>query len=246
MRTDTAAARRWILLATTLGSSVTFLTSSAVSVALPTIQNQFGSNIAGIEWVTTAQMLSLASLLILAGALGDRFGRKRMFISGIILFSIMSIASGLAPSISVLIAFQAIQGIGAALMVPQSLAIINASFPEEQRGRAIGLWAGLSGAIGALGPFVGGWLIETFSWRAVFFVNVPIGLITLLVTLTFVPESKSPNIRKLDWPGAVFLLLGLMGVTYGLVSGPVSGWTRRLSIDRAVRGSGAAGDFRHQ
>ncbi len=223
-----SAAGRWILLATLLASSTAFLVGTAVIVALPTIQSYFQTGITGIQWVVNAHLLSLAALLLIGGSLGDHFGRKRIFISGIVLFAIGAILSGLARSISLLIAFQALQGVGSAMMIPQSLAIINACFTKNQRGQAIGLWAGLSGGIAALGPWLGGWLVETFSWQVVFFMTVPISIFALIVTSIFVPESRDPGAHKLDWWGTLFIFLGLLGIAYGLISGPVAGWNTLL------------------
>jgi EmrB/QacA subfamily drug resistance transporter len=220
-----SASGRWILLATLLASSTAFLMGTAVSVALPTIQSHFNTSITGIQWVVNAQLLALASLLLVGGSLGDHLGRKRVFLSGIVLFAVGALLSGLAAkSIGLLITFQAVQGIGAALMIPQSLAIINACFVEHERGQAIGLWAGLSGGIAALGPWLGGWVVETFGWQAVFLMALPLLALTLIVTLVFVPENRDPDARRLDWFGAVFILLGLLGIAYGLIVGPVSGW----------------------
>lgn len=231
-----SATGRWILAATLLASGTAFLMGTAVIVALPAIQSYFGSSIAGIQWVINAHLLSLAALLLIGGSLGDYFGRKRIFLSGIALFAAGAILSGFARSISILIAFQALQGIGSALMVPQSLAIINACFTEDQRGQAIGLWAGLSGGIAALGPWLGGWLVETLSWRAVFFMTVPISITALSITFIFIPESRGQNTRKLDWLGTLFIFLGLLGLAYGLISGPVNGWNTPFVLAGLIGG----------
>ena len=177
-----SATGRWILAATLVASGAAFLIGTAVAVAVPSIQTFFDSSIAGIQWVINAQLLTLAALLLVGGSLGDRFGRKKIFILGMTIFGGGAILSGLAGSIGLLITFQAVQGIGAALMIPQSLAIINACFAEKERGKVIGLWAGLSGGIAALGPWVGGWLVESFSWRAVFFMVVPFIALALFIT----------------------------------------------------------------
>ena len=181
-----SATGRWILLATLLASGTAFLMGTAVIVALPAIQSYFNTSITGIQWVINAHLLSLAALLLIGGSLGDRFGRKRIFMTGIALFATGAILSGFARTIGLLIAFQSLQGIGSALMIPQSLAIINACFPENQRGQVIGLWAGLSGGIAALGPWLGGWLVETFFWQAIFFMTIPLSILTLVVTFIFV------------------------------------------------------------
>jgi EmrB/QacA subfamily drug resistance transporter len=227
---------RWILTATLLASSTAFLMGTAVVVALPVIQAEFATSISGIQWVVNAHLLSLASLLLIGGSLGDKFGRKRIFMAGITLFGIGAVLSALAGSAGQLIAFQALQGVGSALMIPQSLAIINACFLERERGQAIGLWAGLSGGIAALGPFLGGWLVENVSWQAVFLMPVPILLAALTVTYLFVPENKSPQLRRLDWPGTLLIFIGLLGLAYGLISGPVSGWTAPLVLAGLIGG----------
>lgn len=225
-RPPTLNLERWILLATSLASGASFLMGTAVSIALPSIQTYFGSSISGLQWVANAQLLALSALVILGGSLGDHFGRKRIFMIGASLFTASAIFSGLAPTINLLITFQGIQGIGAALMVPQSLAIINAVFPENRRGRAIGLWAGISGALAALGPWLGGVVIQSFSWRGVFFMIVPVSAVVLVVAALFIADTREQQKRRLDWLGTLFIFLGLLGLAYGLISGPVSGWTQ--------------------
>jgi MFS family permease len=227
---------RWILAATLVASGAAFLMGTAVAVALPSIQQFFDSYITGIQWVVNAQLLTLAALLLVGGSLGDRFGRKKIFILGMTIFVSGAILSGLAGSIVLLITFQAIQGIGAALMIPQSLAIINACFAENERGKVIGLWAGLSGGIAALGPWVGGWLVESFSWRAVFFMVVPFIALALVITVMAVPESRNQAARKLDWRGTVLIFLGLLGIAYGLISGPVAGWDNLIVLIGLIGG----------
>ncbi len=235
--------RRWVLLATMLASGAAFLLGSAVSVALPAIQTHFNTSLTSLQWVVNAQLLTLAALLLVGGSMGDRFGRKRIFITGMGIFLIGTALSGVANSIGLLIALQAIIGLGSAMMVPQSLAIINACFAEEERGRAIGLWAGLSGGISALGPWVGGWLVETFSWRAVFFMVVPVILLTLLITSIFVPESRNPNARRLDWWGTLLIFAGLLGAAYGLITAPIAGWTDAAVLIALVGGALAIATF---
>ena len=230
---------RWVLLAALLASSVAFLMGTAVSVALPSIQAYFASEVAGIQWVVNSQLLSLASLLLVGGALGDHYGRKRVLAFGILVFATGAVLSALAArSISLLIGFQALQGVGAALMVPQSLAIIGACYVEEERGRAIGLWAGLSGGIAALGPWLGGWVVETFSWQAVFLMPLPL-LAGSLFALRFVPANRDPNPRKLDWYGAALIFLALLGLAYGLISGPSAGWSTGYVLAGLAGGAGA-------
>ena len=215
---------RWVLAAAVLASSAAFMWS-AVGVALPSIQSYFNTQVAGLQWIFNANLLALSSLILLGGSLGDRFGRKRVFIAGIIIFTLGAVLSGLAGTVGLLITFQAMQGAGAALMVPQPLAIINACFPENERGQAIGLWAGLSGGIAALGPSLGGWLIDTISWRAAFFMPVPVLLVAIVVTARRVPEARKAVTGGLDWGGTVFMLAGLAGLTYGFIGAPVYGWS---------------------
>lgn len=231
-----SARGRGVLIATILASGMAFLAGTAVSIALPTIQSFFNSTITGIQWVVNAYVLALAVLILISGSLGDRFGRKRIFCYGIIVFIVGSLLSGFAKTIAQLIAFQAFQGVGAAMMIPGSLAIINSCFAESHRGHAIGLWAGFSGGIAAFGPFLGGFLVETFSWPAVFFINVPIGLLAFFVTLQFVPESRDPSARRLDWWGTLFIALGLSGIAYGLIMGPVNGWSSPLVLTSLIGG----------
>ncbi len=233
-----SARGRGILGATILASGSAFLLGAAVAVALPTIQSAFGTELSSLQWVINAELLTLAALLPIGGSLGDRFGRKRIFLIGITTFTVAGVLSGLASAPVVLIAWQALLGVGAALMVPQSLAIINVSFAENRRGQVIGLWAGLSGAIGALGPWLGGWLVQTFSWPAVFFLAAGAGVVAFIIALLLVPESRNPAARRLDWPGTACLLVGFFGVAFGLISGP-SGWTRPLVLGTLLGGAAA-------
>lgn len=219
-----SARGRWILLATFLASGTAFLTGTAVIIALPAIQSYFSTNITGLQWVVNAHLLSLSALLLIGGSLGDRFGRQRIFVLGISLFATGGVLSALATTVGLLISFQALQGAGAALMAAQTLAIINTCFAENQRGQAIGLWAGFSGGIAAAGPWLAGWLIETFSWQAVFLMTVPISISALVITVIFIPENAESGGRELDWLGTLFILSGLFGIAYGLISAPVAGW----------------------
>jgi len=228
---------KWILTATILASGMAFLMSTAISVALPTIQRVFNTSITGIQWVINGYALALAILILISGSLGDHFGRKRIFSYGIIVFLAGSLLSGLSNSIGMLILFQVLQGIGGAMMIPGSLALINACFVDAQRGRAIGLWAGLSGGIAAVGPFLGGWLVQTISWKAIFFLNIPIGLMAIWITRKYVPESKNPDARKLDWFGTLFIGLALFGLSFGLIQGPSIGWSNKLVMINLILGA---------
>jgi EmrB/QacA subfamily drug resistance transporter len=204
---------------------VAFLDSTVVNAALPAIGRDLHGNLADMQWVLTAYLLTLGSLLVLGGALGDRFGRKRLFMIGLIGFATASALCGAAPSVPVLIAARAVQGIAGALLVPGSLAIISASFHPDDRGRAIGMWSGLGSVTTAAGPFLGGWFIDSVSWRLVFFVNLPLVVVALAICARHVPETRDESApRHIDVPGAVLLALGLAGVVYALIEGPAKGW----------------------
>ncbi len=212
---------------------------SAVAVALPSIQAHFDTTIAGIQWVVNSHLLTLSAFLLIGGSLGDHYGRRKVFTVGMALFALGGILSGFAWSIGILISFQALQGVGSALMVPQSLAIINACFPSEERGRAIGLWAGISGGIAALGPWVGGWLVEYVGWPAVFWMTIPVIMLALGATIRFVPENKDVEAARLDWRGTLLVFLGLLGIAYGLISAPAQGWSSPLILGCLIGGVGA-------
>jgi EmrB/QacA subfamily drug resistance transporter len=232
---------RWVLSATVLASGGFFLAGSAVPVALPSIQSSFSTSFSSIQWVIIANLLTLGALILVGGALGDYFGRKRIFMAGMVIVVVAALVSAFAVSIGMLLGLQVLQGAGAALMVPQSLAIINDCFAEKERGRAIGLWAGISGSLTVVGPLVGGWLIQYFSWRAVFFIVAPVILGAFLVTLFFVPANAPLKARKLDWPGGLAILIGLFGLVYGLMTGQSAGWgspTIVLSLVAGILGVG--------
>jgi len=210
----------WVLVATILGSSMAFIDGTVVNVALPVLQTDLNATVADVQWVVEAYSLFLAALILVGGSLGDHFGRRRIFAIGITLFTVASVFCGLAPNVTVLIYARAIQGIGGALLVPGSLAIISASFDSKQRGRAIGTWSGFTAITSAIGPVLGGWLVEYASWRWVFFINVPMAVIVLLVLFWRVPESRGEEgegRRKLDWWGALLATLGLGGIVYALI-----------------------------
>jgi EmrB/QacA subfamily drug resistance transporter len=210
--------KTWVLVATILGSSMAFIDGTAVNVALPVLQSQLNATAAGAQWVIEAYSLFLGALLLVGGALGDRLGRRLIYAIGVSLFTLSSVACGLAPSLTILILARAVQGIGAALLVPGSLAIISAAFPREERGRAIGTWSGFGAITTGAGPVLGGWLVDNVSWRAVFFLNVPVAAAVLLLTLTRIPESRDENATgSLDWLGAILVTLGLGGIVYGLI-----------------------------
>jgi EmrB/QacA subfamily drug resistance transporter len=213
MRTPAA---RWVLLATVLGSGVAFLDGTIVNVALPAIAKDLDASLSDLQWVLDAYLVTLTALVLLGGSLGDRFGRRRVFLLGLAGFTAASMACGLAPDVQVLIAARAVQGVGAALLVPGSLAILSAVFAPEDRARAVGAWSGLGGVASAIGPFLGGWLIDSVSWRLAFFVNVPFALV-VVVAARHVPETSSGMDEHLDMPGAAAAALGLAFLTYGLI-----------------------------
>ncbi len=207
---------KWVLVATILGSSMAFIDGTVVNVSLPALQSNLNATVVGVQWVVEAYSLPLAAFLLVGGALGDRYGRRRIFALGVALFALASVAAGCAGTIGQLIAARAAQGLGAALLVPGSLAIISSAFRKEERGRAIGTWSGFSAITGAIGPVLGGWLIEQFSWRAVFFINLPLAALVLLILFRHVPESSSAMRGPLDWLGALVAASGLGALVYGL------------------------------
>jgi EmrB/QacA subfamily drug resistance transporter len=224
-------------MATVLGSGVAFLDATVVNVALPSIGRDFGVGLADLQWTVTGYTLTLSAFLLLGGALGDRYGRRRLFVIGLVWFAVASLACGIAPSAPLLIVFRAVQGIGGALLTPGSLAIIEASFRPEERGRTIGAWSGLGGVFGAVGPLLGGVLVTTVSWRLVFLINLPLAALAVVVALRHVPESSQGGEHgRLDIQGPVLAVLGLGGVTYALIEGPARGWTSPATI--AVIGAG--------
>jgi EmrB/QacA subfamily drug resistance transporter len=216
--------KRLALAATILGSSMAFIDGSVVNVALPSIQSELGASVAAMQWVVDAYLLFLGSLVLVGGAMGDKVGRRSVFIAGIALFALASIACALAPHVGSLIAARAVQGIGAALLVPSSLAIIGAAFDGEERGRAIGTWAGIGAITSAVGPVAGGWLVDAFSWRAIFFINVPLAIATTVLAIWSVPNSRDPDAsQQLDWLGAATAAAGLGAFAFGLTQAPTHG-----------------------
>jgi EmrB/QacA subfamily drug resistance transporter len=216
---------RWVLTATVLGSSVASLDATVVGIALPRIGKDFHTGVASLQWVVTAYTLTLAAFLLLGGTLGDRYGRKRIFQFGVIWFAVASALCGLAPTAATLIAARGLQGIGAALLTPGSLAILQASFAPEDRSRAIGAWSGLGGLASAAGPVVGGYLLAVGSWRWVFYLNLPLAAAVVLITHLHVPESFDESSKgRVDVPGAVWAIVGLGALTYPLIEAPGVGW----------------------
>ena len=207
----------WILAATILASSMAFIDGTAVNVALPALQRDLRATVADMQWVIEAYALLLAALLLVGGSMGDRYGRRKVFIIGVAVFALASAWCGFAPDIRQLIVARAVQGLGAALLIPGSLAIISSSFPEEERGRAIGTWSGFSAITAAIGPVLGGWMIEQISWRAVFFINLPLAILIVVISFWHVPESSNDEKGRLDWLGAILTALGLGTLVYGLI-----------------------------
>ena len=221
---------RWVLVATTLASSMAFIDSTVVNVALPALQANLNATIVDVQWVIEGYSLLLAALLLVGGSLGDHYGRRRIFLLGVAVFALASAWCGCAFDIRQLIVARAVQGFGAALLVPGSLAIISSSFAERERGRAIGTWSGFSAITTAIGPVVGGWLIEHVSWRAVFFINIPIALLVILISVKFVPESSDRESAGLDWLGAIIGTAGLGTLVYGLIESSRFGLGDRFMI----------------
>jgi EmrB/QacA subfamily drug resistance transporter len=212
---------RWVLTATVLGSSMALLDATVVNIALPTIGKELHASLAGLQWTVTAYTLALAGLILLGGALGDRHGRRKVFMIGVIWFALASALCGLSPDIGVLIGARVLQGIGGALLTPGSLAIIQASFAPGDRPKAVGAWSGLGGVAGAAGPLLGGWIVADAGWRWVFLLNLPLAAIVLAVTSKHVPESADPDAHGgFDITGAVLAALALAGITYALIEAP--------------------------
>lgn len=239
----TTARKRWVLIATVLGSSLTFIDGSALGVALPAIQRDLGAGPAAVQWISNAYLLTLGALVLIGGAAGDRFGRRRVFLIGVSIFAIASIACGLAPTVEALIGGRALQGIGAALLTPGALALIGSAFPPEERGKAFGAWAGAGALFGMVGPLVGGWLSDHADWRFIFWINVPLAVLTMLVALRVIPESRDVNARGLDWFGALLAMTGLAAMTWGLTAAPDLGWDDPAIISGLVCGAVALAGF---
>lgn len=214
----------WILAAAILGTSMAFIDSTVVNVALPSLQTVFKASLIDVQWVVESYSLFLGALILVGGAAGDRLGRRKVFVSGITLFALASAACGMAQTIHQLIAARALQGLGAALLTPGSLAIISASFPEQERGRAIGTWSGFSAITTAFGPVLGGWLIQHASWRWIFFINLPLAAAVILISVVHVPESRGPVAKRLDFVGALLTIIGLGGLVFGLIESSRLGW----------------------
>jgi EmrB/QacA subfamily drug resistance transporter len=232
-----SAPGRWVLAITVLGSGIAALDATVVNIALPTIGRDFHANVAALQWVMNGYTLTLAAFLLIGGSLGDRFGRRRVYLIGIVWFALASAACGLAPSAAFLIITRVLQGVGAALLTPGSLAILEASFVPADRGRAIGAWSGLSGVAIAAGPLIGGYLISAASWRWIFFINLPIAALVIALGARHIPESRDPSVTgKLDYAGALAGAVFLSGVTFAFIEAPALGWSSPAVLAMAFAG----------
>ena len=232
----TAKARPWILAATILGSSLAFIDSTVVNVALPALQANLHATIVDVQWVVESYGLFLGALILAGGSFGDLFGRRRMFVLGVTIFAVASAFCGIASGIHQLIIARSIQGMGAAFLVPGSLAIISASFDEKTRGQAIGTWSGFTAITTAIGPVVGGWLVEHASWRWVFFINLPLAAVVIAISLWRIPESRSATARRIDWLGVAVGTVALGGLVFGFVESTNLGWSNPLVFGSLVVG----------
>src|SRR5882672_1895982 len=233
-----AGARTWILVATILGSSMAFIDGTVVNVALPALQSSFHANVVDVQWVVESYGLFLGALILVGGSLGDMFGRRLIFVSGVAVFAVASAACGFASNIHQLIIARSIQGVGAALLVPGSLAIISTSFDEKSRGQAIGTWSGFTAITTAVGPVLGGWLVEHASWRWVFFLNLPIAAAVVAISVWRIPESRSGSAGRVDWLGAILATLGLGSLVTGFVESLNLGWGNPLVFGGLTVGVG--------
>ena len=235
--TYSSPAGRWVLAITVLGSGIASLDATVVNIALPTIGRDFHTGIADLQWVINGYTLTLAAFLLIGGSLGDRFGRRKVYLIGVIWFAVASIACGLAPDAGFLIITRVLQGVGAALLTPGSLAILEASYVPDDRGRAIGAWSGLSGVAIAAGPLIGGYLISAASWRWIFFINVPIAVAVVALGMKHVPESRDPSVTgSIDYAGALFGVVFLTGITFAFIEAPTLGWSSPSVIVMTVAG----------
>jgi EmrB/QacA subfamily drug resistance transporter len=226
-----SSAGRWVLAVAVLGSGMAFLDGTVVNVALPDIGRDLGASTSALQWVLNGYLLTLASLILLGGSLGDRYGRRRVFVLGVIVFTAASLLCAIAPSSGFLVAARLFQGIGGALLTPGSLAMIEASFRPADRARAIGAWSGLGGVATAFGPLLGGYLVQAVSWRAIFLINLPLGLLVAAMATRHVPETRDPAASgRLDFRGATLVGLGLAGTTYALIEGPEKGMAGAVAL----------------
>ncbi|WBY01178.1 MFS transporter [Ramlibacter tataouinensis] len=238
------AQKRWVLVASILGSSLAFIDGTVVNVALPAIQHELQASVYQAQWVIESYALLLAALLLVGGSLGDRLGRRRVFMAGVVVFALASVACALSQTANQLIAARALQGVGGALLVPGSLALISATFPEGERGAAFGTWAAFSGITSALGPLLGGFLIDRLSWSWAFGINVPLAALVLAIAWWRVPESRRPGpLPRLDVAGAALGTLGLAGCVFFFIEAPARGWGSPAVLAAGAIGFGALAAF---
>lgn len=224
-----AEARIWILAATILGSSMAFIDSTVVNVAMPALQASLNATVVDLQWVVESYGVFLAALILVGGSFGDRFGRRLVFLTGVLIFALASAGCGFASNIHQLIIARSIQGVGAALLVPGSLAIISTSFDEKSRGPAIGTWSGFTAITTAVGPVLGGWLVQHASWRWVFFLNLPIAAGVVAISLWRMPESRTVRAGRIDWLGAILSTVGLGCLVIGFVESLDLGWSSPMA-----------------
>src|SRR5438552_49792 len=228
----------WVLVVTIMASTMAYIDESVVNVALPTIEADLKTSAAVVQWLVNAYMLSLTALVLVGGAAGDQLGRRRVFVAGTALFAAASLWCGVSGAIDQLILARAVQGAGAALLIPCSLAIIGASFDESERGKAIGTWAGFSAVAAAIGPLLGGWIVDHVTWRWIFLINPFLALPTILIALRYIAESRDPEAKPgLDWRGALLAFAGLGSLVFGLIESPDLGWGNPTVIALLVMGS---------
>src|SRR6202521_1585987 len=239
-----SVAGRWVIAATVLGSGMAAIDATVIGIALPTIGRDFHASLGTLQWVVTGYPLTLASLLLLGGSLGDRYGRKRVFMIGVAWFALSSAACAVATGSTQLIVLRVLQGVGGALLTPGSLAILEASFAKDDRSEAIGAWSGLGGVATAAGPLLGGYLISAASWRWIFLINLPLGVLVLLVSARHVPESRDPTAAgSVDAVGAALATVALAALAYALIEGPADGWASPPVLATLVTGLAAATGF---
>ena len=229
--------RPWVLAVTILGSSMAFIDSTIVNVALPALQSNLHATVVDVQWVVESYGLFLSALILVGGALGDSLGRRKMFLWGVFLFAVASAGCGFSSSIKGLVIWRCVQGVAAAFLVPGSLAIISAYFDEQSRGRAIGTWSGFTAITTALGPVLGGWLIEHASWHWAFFINVPLAAVVIAIAILHVPESRSSEARQVDWLGAAMATFGLAGLVYGFLESAPLGWKHPRVVGSLISGA---------
>jgi EmrB/QacA subfamily drug resistance transporter len=226
-----STAGRWVLAVAVLGSGMAFLDGTVVNVALPKIGSDLHASTSTLQWILNGYLLTLASLILLGGSLGDRYGRRRVFVIGVALFTVASLLCAISPSATALVFARMLQGVGGALLTPGSLAMIEASFRPSDRAAAIGAWSGLGGVVTALGPLLGGFLVGAWSWRAIFLINLPIGVVVAIMATRHVPETRDPTASgHLDYAGSILAAIGLGGSTYALIEAPSKGATPLSSL----------------